>query len=57
MIEYQLNLSYLICAPVFLILIIMCSYYCYLTVRECSRSRGREISPLLPNNIQQEQVY
>ncbi|XP_041674870.1 uncharacterized protein LOC108116853 [Drosophila eugracilis] len=56
MADGQIHLSYFICGPAFLIMVFIYFYYWYLNVRECRRSRGRELSPSLAEDISVEQV-
>ncbi|KQS38819.1 uncharacterized protein LOC26526837 [Drosophila erecta] len=51
MADIQIHLFYFICGPVFIWMVFMYFYYCYLNVRECRRSRGREATPSLLDDI------
>ncbi|XP_017039771.1 uncharacterized protein LOC108087100 [Drosophila ficusphila] len=59
MTDAQIYLSYFICGPVFAVMLFVYFYYCYLNVRECQRSRGREFTtPSLDDNSEERvQVY
>ncbi|XP_020813202.1 uncharacterized protein LOC110188018 [Drosophila serrata] len=51
----QIPLKYIITAPACLFMLFIFFYYCYLSVRECRRSRGRESTSLL-GQIGEEQI-
>ncbi|KAH8264088.1 hypothetical protein KR038_002528, partial [Drosophila bunnanda] len=54
----QIPLKYFLSAPAFIFVLVIFFYYCYLSVRECRRSRGRESTPLLAQiSEQQFRVY
>ncbi|KMZ02793.1 uncharacterized protein LOC27206934 [Drosophila simulans] len=56
MTDSQIHLSYFICGPVFILMVFMYFYYWYLNVRECRRSRGREATPPLLDDISVERL-
>ncbi|XP_017113541.1 uncharacterized protein LOC108136727 [Drosophila elegans] len=56
MTDSQIHLSYFICGPVFIAMVFIYFYYCYLNVRECRRSRGREARFPSLDDISEERV-
>ncbi|XP_017013405.2 uncharacterized protein [Drosophila takahashii] len=56
MTDSQIHLSYFICGPVFILMVFIYFYYWYLNVRECRRSRGRELPPSSLDDISEERL-
>ncbi|EDW24823.1 GL23174 [Drosophila persimilis] len=56
--DNQIGMVYLVGAPIFISLMLVHFYYCWLSVRECRRSRGRKsLLSEAPEAILQVEVY